>query len=394
LNSPQPASISEAARAQGLPPASAAASSPLLQPPAAKIRIEGLDVLRLYAALGVVLFHYAFRGAAAEGFTRVSLPALAPIAKYGYLGVDCFFVISGFVIAWSAEGRTWRQFSVARFARIYPAFVVCMTATFAASLLFGGPRFETSLSQWAANLLVISPAVGVPFMDGAYWSIAYEIVFYGWMALFIAGGMFPGRATLLLAAWLALSMLNEVALGSIAVRRVFLTDHSGFFAAGVLLYLLRKGGRGALEWMLLGAGSLVAVFQAFFVAERMNICYKAALNDAVLAICALGAIAIVAAASGVRDLKVRAGVVAAIGGLTYPLYLLHQHAGYVLFNRLEGVLPAPVIVAVTAATMMVAAWAVWRFVEPPCRRWIYRLAERAAARVQSSRLGSAKMPEA
>ena len=392
MNSPQPASISEAAPARGLPPAPAAASSLLLQRPTTKIRIEGLDVLRLFAALAVVLFHYAFRGAAAEGFTRVSIPALAAIAKYGYLGVDCFFVISGFVIAWSAEGRTWRQFSVARFARIYPAFVVCMTATFAASLLFGGPRFETSFSQWAANLLVISPAVGVPFMDGAYWSIAYEIVFYGWMALFIAGGLFPGRARPLLAAWLVLSVLNEAALGSNVLRRLFVTDHSGFFAVGVLLYLMRKGGRGAMEWLLFGLGSLVAVYQAFVVAERMNICYKAALSNTILAICALGAIAIVAAASGVRDLKVRAGVVAAIGGLTYPLYLLHQHAGYVLFNCLEGLLPAPVIVGLTVATMLVAAWGVWRFVEPPCRRWIYRLA--SAARVQTPSLGSAKTPEA
>src|SRR5688500_5224874 len=127
----------------------------------AKVRIEALDVLRLFAALAVVLFHYAFRGAAADDLTRVSLPALAPVAKYGYLGVDFFFIISGFVIAWSAEGRTWFQFSVARAARIYPAFVFCMTATFAAILFFGRPRFETSLSQWAANLLVFSPAVGV-----------------------------------------------------------------------------------------------------------------------------------------------------------------------------------------------------------------------------------------
>lgn len=374
----QPAILPKSTPEQGRPPAVEATSGPLLGPQA-KIRIEGLDVLRLFAALGVLLYHYAFRGAAADNLTRVSLPALVPVAQYGYLGVDCFFVISGFVIAWSSEGRTWRQFAVARFARIYPAFVVCMTATFLACLLFGGPRFETSFSRWAANLLVAPQAVGVPFMDGAYWSIVYELVFYGWMALFIAGGMFPRRAGVLLAAWLILSMLNVIALKSNALEKLFLTDHSGFFAVGVVLYLMRRGGRGAPAWLLLGLGSLVAVFQSFVVVDRLRIGYATAYSNTVVAFCALGAIGIVAAASNVRNLKIRAGVVAAIGGLTYPLYLLHQHAGYVFFNLLEGVLPAPAIVALTAAVMLVAAWAVWRFVEPPCRRWIYRLAERPTA---------------
>ena len=68
-------------------------------PKPAQDRVPALDLLRLFAALAVVVFHYAYRGAAADGFTKVSLPALEPIAKYGWFGVELFFVISGFVIA-------------------------------------------------------------------------------------------------------------------------------------------------------------------------------------------------------------------------------------------------------------------------------------------------------
>ena len=85
----------------------------------------------------MLLFHYGFRGAAADGFTAVSLPDLTSIAKYGYLGVQLFFIISGFVIAYSAEGRTATGFAIARIARIYPGFVFCMTATFIATLAIG-----------------------------------------------------------------------------------------------------------------------------------------------------------------------------------------------------------------------------------------------------------------
>lgn len=341
----------------------------------ANIRIAGLDILRLFAALCVLLYHYAFRGAAADDLTRVSIPALAPIAKYGFLGVDLFFVISGFVIAWSADGRTWRQFSLARFARIYPAFVACMTATFVLTLLFGGSRCRTSLSQWAANLLVFSPAVGVPFMDGAYWSIVYEIVFYGWVALFIATGAFPRHARLLLIAWMGLSVLNEVVLGSYALRKVFLTDHSGFFSAGAILYLLHKDGRKVLTWMLFALAAVVAVCQLLIGVQWLRDHYSVAVDNSVLVLGALGAIGLTAAATALRDLKLRPGIVAAVGGLTYPLYLLHQNLGYILFNRLELALPAPAIVVLTAAIMMAAAWMVWRFVEPPCRRAIYALAD-------------------
>src|ERR1700693_5963546 len=69
-------------------------------------RVETLDLLRAIAVLAVLFYHYAFRGAAADGFTDISLPALVPLAKYGSLGVQLFFVISGFVIAYSAEGRS------------------------------------------------------------------------------------------------------------------------------------------------------------------------------------------------------------------------------------------------------------------------------------------------
>ena len=86
-------------------------------------RIETLDLLRAVAVLAVVLFHYAFRGAAADGFTHISWADAAPFAKYGYLGVQLFFVISGFVIAYSADGRTATAFAIARVSRIYPGFV-------------------------------------------------------------------------------------------------------------------------------------------------------------------------------------------------------------------------------------------------------------------------------
>ena len=69
-------------------------------------RVPSLDLLRLAAVAAVILYHYGFWGPTSNGVPQVALPYLAAFAQYGFLGVPVFFTISGFVIAYSAEGRT------------------------------------------------------------------------------------------------------------------------------------------------------------------------------------------------------------------------------------------------------------------------------------------------
>ena len=182
-------------------------------------RLAGLDLLRLLAALGVLAYHYCFRGyAGAPQLVHVGYPELAGTARYGFLGVDLFFIISGFVIAASAQGRSWTAFGIARAARLYPAFLVCMTTTAIVLAIAGSEVHTVTAVQWVANLIMVPRIVGQPFMDGAYWSIVLEIVFYGWVALFIALGMFERRLLTIIAVWLAIAALNEHVLGIKALR--------------------------------------------------------------------------------------------------------------------------------------------------------------------------------
>ena len=326
-------------------------------------RVETLDLLRLFAALSVVLYHYAFRGAAADGMTHLSIAALAPVAKYGYLGVQLFFVISGFVIAYSAEGRSLPEFVIARTSRIYPGFLVCMTLTCLGILAFGAPRFATSVGQWLANLVIVAPALKQPFMDCVYWSIVYELVFYGWTALIIGLGMFPRRLTPIVAAWLLLSLLNETTLGSGALRRLLLTDASGFFAAGLMLYALSSGRRGIANWALLGVATMVGAFQANWSSDWVRAHFNETISYPIVAAISVAAVALVGLALLPKRVPLPKGLVLALGGLTYPLYLLHQQLGFIVFNRLEGLAPAPLLAAATAALMLALAFVIWRFIE-------------------------------
>ncbi|WOO32781.1 acyltransferase family protein [Diaphorobacter limosus] len=65
-------------------------------------RVNEIDLLRFFAALAVVFFHYSFRGYAADAMSIMPYPLLASLSKYGYLGVELFFMISGFVILMTA----------------------------------------------------------------------------------------------------------------------------------------------------------------------------------------------------------------------------------------------------------------------------------------------------
>lgn len=330
-------------------------------------RVEALDLLRLAAVAAVVLFHYAFRGAAADGLTVVSIPEIAWLAKYGYLGVDVFFVISGFVIAYSAEGRSATEFAIARIVRIYPGFVFCMTLTFLATVALGAPRFNASVGQYLANLFIVAPALKQPFMDGAYWSIVYEITFYGWSAVFIALGLFRTQRNRIVLVWLAISLANEAWLQSPLLRRLLITDESGFFAAGLLLYDAFRGRFDARLVTLLGLSSCMAVFQACHNADWLRRHYAIVLENEVIAAIAIAGILAVGAGCSVKRLPVSSNIALALGGLTYPMYLLHQHVGYMLLNH-APLLPSFILVAGVAALLLACSWLVWRFIERPAQK--------------------------
>jgi peptidoglycan/LPS O-acetylase OafA/YrhL len=83
----------------------------------------------------------------------------------------------------------------------------------------------------------------------------------------------------------------------------------------------------------------------------------------------------------VRRLPLPAGIVLAIGGLTYPLYLLHQHIGYMLLNKLQGVASAPVLIAATAIAITAASFLIWWLVEKPSQKWLKRILTSARERL-------------
>jgi peptidoglycan/LPS O-acetylase OafA/YrhL len=363
--------------------------APLLPP--GKDRLGTLDLLRLLAALSVVLFHYLFRGAAADGYLATGYPEAAPYAIYGYFGLNLFFMISGFVIAWSAEGRGAPAFAVARFARLYPGFIACMTVTFAVTVLFGMPPFSATWEQYGANLTMFAPALGQPFMDGVYWTIVLEIVFYGWVALALLAGIFERWKLQLVAAWLALAMLNEYALDNGALRLVLVTEYAPCFAIGIMMHHVGAHGR-SVEALLLTATAAVMSFSATIpLRDWMVDHYGIGLFDTALFAANATIIVLFAAAVGARRLVPGSALVLLLGGMTYPLYLLHQHIGYIALNLLVPELGSWSAFALVLAAMLALSAIIWALVERPVQHLIKRALMPVADRFDRRRLNIVAM---
>ena len=81
-------------------------------------RIELLDYARLAAALAVLAYHYLFSGIHGWKIPALALTPAADVAKYGYLGVNLFFMISGYVILYSARGKSAGEFLASRVVRL------------------------------------------------------------------------------------------------------------------------------------------------------------------------------------------------------------------------------------------------------------------------------------
>lgn len=100
------------------------------------VRYHEIDLLRFVAAFVVLLYHYVFRGYNHDQLSPVEYPFLGSIFKYGYLGVELFFIISGYVVLMSAYHKTVREFFISRVVRLYPAFWIACTFCFVITYVF------------------------------------------------------------------------------------------------------------------------------------------------------------------------------------------------------------------------------------------------------------------
>ncbi|MFE4520452.1 acyltransferase family protein [Kitasatospora sp. NPDC056783] len=352
-------------------------------------KLPSLTGARFFAAALVFCFHASL----AKMFDPFSDRGFADgyaflFSKAGWAGVSFFFVLSGFVLAWSARpGDTLGGFYRRRLLKIYPNHVV----TWAVALLFfsaaaAGPEV------WLPNLLLVHSWVPdlntFVSVNQPSWSLCSELLFYllfpllwravrairgdrlwAWFGVAFAGLL---GAQLIIHTWVpAAPRLAEWPLSetqwwlsyNIPPLRLF------EFVLGMLMARVLKEGR----WIGLGVAPALALTGAGY-ALALVVPWQFGLNVTLAVPLALLVTAFAAADVAGRRTGLRGRFVSLLGEVSFAFYLVHYLVLLAVHDLLDGRrfgTPAALAVIVAAFTAaQLAAWVLYVCVERPVmRRW-------------------------
>jgi peptidoglycan/LPS O-acetylase OafA/YrhL len=347
-------------------------------------RIEALDGFRALAVLLVISFHYFSRWTPPR-FSENLYPygdrfAGFALFDHGYLGVELFFIVSGFVISLTLfASSNWRDFALRRFARLFPSMLLCSALTFAFLAVLPVKYFNLAPIDFLPSLTFTDPYLwkallgkDCNYIDGAYWSLFVEVRFYFWACLvFFAFGKerFLGAFSIFFNLALILFAVGQAVPGtflSTVVEWALFPSFLPWFAAGVGFFFLHRDGRNPLARLLVIESALVVVLSTArsHSSSELPFC---------LAFYALFTL-FVSRPLWLRPFSYKP--VTLVGAASYSLYLLHQNLGVTLIATIGGALSGgwSVIVAGCVGIALIAVSVlIYQWWEMPAKRILLAL---------------------
>jgi peptidoglycan/LPS O-acetylase OafA/YrhL len=337
-----------------------------------------LDALRGIAAVAVMLHHYTGR------YPQITRNPLDLSFRFpdGHFGVDLFFIISGFVIPLTLHRtRDLYEFVASRVGRLWPAYLACMalTATIVAQahVSWGAPFNQPTI---LANMTMMPELFDRWPIDGSYWSLFFELVFY----VLAAAGFFlaRGRGTeVLCLCWLLSGIAvrlwmprSPVGFSGVQLETYLALRFAPLFVIGVMFQRIRSGQSVRAAWAVLAAAWACSAFGPPYRTYRPipNWGYFLLVGALALAVW-IGTME--------RSPLSRVLPLLFLGDISYPLYLCHQNLGYLVILKLTRAGLGPnlsVLITITFAILL--ATALHYLIEKPGQKGVRWLFARARQR--------------
>ena len=374
-------------------------ANPLPPPPtiAGPRRFDLVTTLRGLAASWVVMFH--IWTSTNGGVTLLPRWLGQVVFKWGYLGVEIFFVLSGYVIAHSlrdksVDGDEAKSFAAKRYLRIAPPYYVSLLAVFAVAglkvaidhkpFILNSESF--SVGRLIAHLFFAQQFLGIKNFEEIYWTLCYEMGFYLVMIAIL---------------WLLCRRGHRNLIGPIAAATGVASAVVTFFRPEIVHWLYLLNG-----WYMFAAG-LVAYECARGVCRKQWFVGLLTVIIAMALVRYWGKSAVAAATAGLLYWDylhpAEAGsngwlrrVIASrpmlfLGTISYSLYLLHAPIRTTVLQVWTRVLGKPSglaeflgLYATQFAASVIGAWILWKVVERPSVALAGKVGRRRTPRVSSS----------
>jgi peptidoglycan/LPS O-acetylase OafA/YrhL len=332
-------------------------------------RFALIDLLRYFAAMMVAIMHWGLELGPERMEVVYDLPVLGFLIKNGGLGVDIFFLISGYVILETAMRRDSLDFLIARFIRLFPGLLVSMSIVLiVGSFIIGS--YEFSLISYFHSIFLSYQVANVQPLATQLWTLIFEIKFYGAVALVLL--VFPRvfKSTkgviFLIAIWQILITLIPNFYKSLSTNQLeFMSlGRSGIlFAIGICLNLLSRNFK---------EKSFSTILTYLLTAYFVFIVYKDRLYGASAALLLVVSALLILIARHV-SINIKIGNIFKYAGLSsYLIYLLHLHLGmaFVMFFQAHFTRNLFVLFCVSALFITLCSLVIALFIEKPMQEYM------------------------
>ncbi len=323
------------------------------------MRIKELDAFRGIAAVAVMIYHYTTR------YDACYSSAVTPFGlKYGWLGVPFFFILSGFVITLTIERcKSPKEFLAKRILRLYPTYWICIIITLASIYLLGMQEwsrdFDKPLIDIIMNFTMFHRYLNFDNIDGAYWSLLPELLFYILMAVLfwikkhkdivVYNSVLIALATIHY--FLPLPIIGK----SLAIHYILL------FMIGIHFYYMYYGQQRWYQHVFILINLVVGVF--LYQIAQPN-------NEILFLLISFSIIVLMFYLFVFKKLKIfgNSKLLVFLGTISYALYLIHQTIGYGIMYYLDDwISNRSLSVIITSGVAIFLASGITFYIEPVFR---------------------------
>lgn len=323
-------------------------------------RYSELDCLRGLAALAVVLFHFTY----GYDFGLKIMSEDKFYFRYGNLGVQLFFIISGFVIFMTLDKTIKaKDFLVSRFSRLYPAYWASIIITVVITILLAVP-FQKGIfdvKQVIVNFTMFQFWFRIKNVDGAYWTLTIELTFYFIMLFLFLLKKLKYIAWICLF-WLVLSVCFtafDIPLGNY-IKAILILRFAPLFVAGIIFYLL-KDNRKDINLHGLVFLSLMAEFYLLYQLDSDYIVFWIISSFYLLFYFFI---------YNKLDF-ISNKILIFLGSISYSLYLIHENIGIGLIYWLKKIADVQLFyLPITIMLVVILASFITFYIEKPAMNWI------------------------